>query len=541
MKAWMVVVAFAFGCRPEAAPDEADDTDVAAAGPCAALGLTAVPFQSEGSGAQRWDLAPDFTVPDQNGDWTLSSAWTGCDTYVFISDGYTTTDGQPLWAEGDVDKLLKRSAPNVHYFFVSQQSGKSAVDERVTLITGEVEAALAKLDPGDAPGQAGWWTGRVHIVQKGSGALGFVGKQVEEMGGGGSLGFAIDRTQHLRGIGSLADNRRYDASQEWPFLDNLSFYAYESIFYNWEVERDARLTALQNPVTVTLWEDEVLAQYADTTVELPSAEQMATFDTFLIELSALCPDLTVGEAVNNCGAWDYIGNVYVQEAGTGAWLELSRFITPYHREQGYVLDASALLPLIAQGGSRTFRYSFAPEWNTQPTLTTMTFWFADQGTGQRPREVYPLFTGGAFGPDYNGARPPITLPLSADASKVAVWSLITGHGSSAGDQCAEFCDHQHEVTVGGHSELLAFPEVDDDQGCLAKVDQGVVPNQWGTWWFGRGGWCPGQAVDPWQVDVTAWATPGQDVTVGYRGLFRGEPPTVSSGDISMTSWLVVYQ
>lgn len=37
-----------------------------------------------------------------------------------------------------------------------------------------------------------------------------------------------------------------------------------------------------------------------------------------------------------------------------------------------------------------------------------------------------------------------------------------------------------------------------------KVHLGVVPNQYGTWPYGRAGWCPGQQVEWWEVDVTKW-------------------------------------
>lgn len=43
------------------------------------------------------------------------------------------------------------------------------------------------------------------------------------------------------------------------------------------------------------------------------------------------------------------------------------------------------------------------------------------------------------------------------------------------------------------------------RGAAAQVSFGVVPNQYGTWPFGRAGWCPGQHVDWWEVDVTQWS------------------------------------
>lgn len=48
----------------------------------------------------------------------------------------------------------------------------------------------------------------------------------------------------------------------------------------------------------------------------------------------------------------------------------------------------------------------------------------------------------------------------------------------------------------------------------------MVPNQFGTWPFGRSGWCPGLDVAPWVVDVTEALVSGEN-ELTYRGLFQG--------------------
>jgi hypothetical protein len=78
-------------------------------------------------------------------------------------------------------------------------------------------------------------------------------------------------------------------------------------------------------------------------------------------------------------------------------------------------------------------------------------------------------------------------------------------------------------------------------GCVDRVDQGMTPNQWGTWWFGRGGWCPGMQVEPYVVDVTADVPGGAPVTVSYRGLYNGRAPQDGEGNIHLLSYLVVYR
>lgn len=50
-----------------------------------------------------------------------------------------------------------------------------------------------------------------------------------------------------------------------------------------------------------------------------------------------------------------------------------------------------------------------------------------------------------------------------------------------------------------------------------------MPNEHGTWQYGRNGWCDGQKVKPWVVDVTKDLIPGPEATntIEYRGLYQG--------------------
>ncbi len=82
--------------------------------------------------------------------------------------------------------------------------------------------------------------------------------------------------------------------------------------------------------------------------------------------------------------------------------------------------------------------------------------------------------------------------------------------------------------------------------CL-QVPNGTVPNQHGTWLYGRAGWCPGGAVQPWLVDVTGeLRRPGEgENVVTYKGLYEGADPVIgpnaTAGYIMMTSQIVFYQ
>lgn len=490
----------------------------------------ATPWDAVGPyGRHRRDLAEDFTVPlDDGSDWTLSERWTGCETLVFVSDAIARSeaDPTPAWT-GDLAGLVDRSPDNVHYFFVTTASGSDA-DAAVAAVAAERDQVVRDL----GKKQAEWWGERLHVVAKPANRIGWVGEQLESPIGAGA--FAIDRRQRVRGVGSLADVARYDPSLSWPWENNLAYLAHDVAAY--EVEAASR-DALAPDATVVPWlTGEVVEQLVEGDVELPPLDR---YDTLEIEVEMGCPDPELGE-FGNCGAWDYLAGLSVQ-GDDGEWIELARFITTYHREARWVVDASPMLPLLQPGGTRRLKWEWAPYWNVQPTATTLSLRLSDRGTGRVPATATRVATGGPFGSAYNDGRTPVDVALPADTVAAELVVIVTGHGAGTGT-CAEFCDHQHEFTVGGSVYTVEFPEAGTDAGCAeAGVERQMTPNQWGTWWFGRGGWCPGQPVVPAVFDVTADGTPGSPLSVAYRGLYRDDTPLDGSGDILLNAWLVTYR
>jgi hypothetical protein len=361
----------------------------------------------------------------------------------------------------------------------------------------------------------------------------------------------------------------------WPWEANLAFAANEAIYMNSQADLRARLDA-EKVTEVTLWGGEVLDQgFAEKDVTLPFAEEMAKFDTLEIEVTQTCPDPESNEFANNCGAWDYLAYLFVfpegaspsQDGGVGdnnrdpRFIELGRFITSYHRESHWVVDATPMLVLLKNGDTRHFRWEWAPSWNKQPTGTKVTLRFSNQNKGYKPTELVPLYQwveGRKFNSQYNVGIEPKDVPIPSDAKRVELWSIVTGHGQDR-NQCAEFCNHQHEFTINGEPHTLEFPDTggtkESQDKCVGHQTNGMVPNQAGTWWFGRGGWCPGQQVDPWTVDLTANVKSNGKASVSYRGLFNDAPPTLppvepgpdggmpedKTGRIDLDSYLVIYR
>jgi hypothetical protein len=502
---------------------------------CVDLGLPSKAFVDDDAGTTRGAIGGDFEVPLLDGTtFSFRARYSGCETYVFLPDTLIENEltNDSIW-ERDLDDLIATSPRNVHYFFVSRRTDDAEAAASLSAMQGRVTEELAALAPADAA----HWSTRLHLVRDRAALL--EGWLPEVLDGVGRAGFAIDRDQRLRGVGFLADVNRYSNAlamqDKWPWSANMSYAAHEAHYMNAQEETDLRLAA-DGATVVNLWDGEILEQFEEIDLTLPSAAELAEFDTLEIEVESRCPledELEFG----NCGAWDYLAIFSVYEGETR--FEIARFITSYHRETRWVVDASSLLPLIAEGGTRRFRWDFAPEWNTQPTRTRFDLRFSNQGKATRPATTELLWTGGPFNSAYNATREPVTRTVPAGTTKTEVVSIITGHGAAT-NQCSEFCNHQHRLVANGEPFLREFPEAGTEEGCIAQVSGLMVPNQGGTWWFGRGGWCPGQQVTPWIVDLTSLAAPGEDLTISYEGLFGDATPPDDAGDILLSTYLVFH-
>ncbi len=599
----------------DTAPTSADaPTDGAETGPtaCSVAGLTPTSFAAGPYGAHRGDLADEVSLPLTDGStWSLKDQWTGCESYVFLTDLTTisSTNSNPAWGVAkDLAALVTKSPKNVHYFFVSAASSTATANTNIANQDKAINAYLATLSGAN---QA-FWKSHLHVVAKDIRSLGawFSTPVLTYM----QFGFAIDPRQHIRAVGTLADVTRPDGS--W-FANNIAYAASEADYMNADAIASNALDA-ESGLTVTVFDEgishlnadgtvstsAVLSQWAETDTVLPSAAQIAGYDTLEVEVTQRCPKADTNELASNCGAWDYIAFLGVAPLGApggdagpdasgdaradadadgggsdasadagasdasadaGAsdasaesgsdggdaatpplptatpGVEIARFITSYHRETHWVVDATPMLTELQSGGSRHFHWEFAPPWNVQPTWTKLSLHFSNKKKPARPTQAIPLFTGGPFDSKYNTIHPPVTATIPATAKRVEIWAVITGHGGDSTTNCAEFCDHQHQFTVGSTVYAHEFAMAGTETGCVVDTANLMTPNQGGTWWYGRGGWCPGAPVVPWSVDVTKDAVPGTSVTVSYKGLLGGATPPDGTGNIDMNSYLVVYE
>lgn len=231
----------------------------------------------------------------------------------------------------------------------------------------------------------------------------------------------------------------------------------------------------------------------------------------------------------------------------GCTLEFARWITSYHREGRWVSDITPSLVYLKQGGKQRINFNAA-----NIPMADMSLRFQKRGSALRPAKIIDLFGGGPFYQDYNKKYVPQKVEIPKETKKVELYAFITGHGYGTElDNCAEFCNHTHHYTVNGKPYGHDNPVAGVFMGCAETVDKdGNVPTQFGTWYLGRGGWCPGQDVKPYRVDITKDAVIGGENVFTYKGLFKGadyvpkpnpKPQGGFGASINMRTWLVLYQ
>lgn len=507
-----------------------DDTaDTAPADLCDALGLTRRPLLAEGAfGDARRDLADDFTLSTVDGDWSFFEQYTGCETYVFVTDRMPTSplDSSPIVHDVDgLVELLEKSPANARYFFLTYQSDTAAW---ATEMTDDLAEALSLVDADVAEALAD----RLHVVDE-------VATGVEPWVADALLypteGFAIDRFQRLRELGSLADVNRYDATLnaagQWPWRDNVAYVAHMPQIFNHESDLDDDAADL-DPIYV-LYDDPVWLTGNDTwDVTFPDAATMAATDTLLVDLEHRCDPAQM--EYGNCDAWDAIQTLYLCQPDNPDTcdIELARYITTYHREGRWLADASQLLPYLVDGGTK--RLHLAGIRGGHYITLRLLLGARDGGA---PLSIEPLWTGGSFNADYDANHPPITVDVPAEATRAFLNVNVTGHGFGTGDNCAEFCGHEHHFTIGDTTWTADNWEVYDTEGCLKQIGDGAVPNQYGTWWYGRSSWCPGMQVEPWVFEITDAITPGQPVTITYTT----NEGFVTGGNIELRSYVAFWK
>ncbi|XP_068179668.1 uncharacterized protein si:dkey-256h2.1 [Antennarius striatus] len=347
------------------------------------------------------------------------------------------------------------------------------------------------------------------------------------------------------------DHRGALAETGWFLYPTFSFLNWQAQWFDFAADLWIRL---QTPAEVVPVFDKVQMQGkngAVATVLMPPG--LGEFNTLELDAALSCPE----KRDASCAHWDHTVQLFVccDPLGPFCNMELGRWITAFRRGIGHWLtDVSPLLPLL-DGDKCTLTMKTVP-W-AMPWIVSLNLRFSignQTAVGNdtrydaeelRPFSVMSLYSGGTFDKDYNSRYKPIVFSVPPSTKKVELYAVITAHGSDD-NNCGEFCVTSHNFLFNNaFNNSLVFDSAGTSLGCTALVKEGAVPNEHGTWLYGRGGWCDGLQVNPWRTDITNQLdTDGsKSNNVLYFGLFDGHDPNPSRdpGYIIMSSFLIFYK
>jgi len=302
------------------------------------------------------------------------------------------------------------------------------------------------------------------------------------------------------------------------------------------------------------------------TVNLPvgSVPWHQRFEAAHLDFSLSCEDARDV----SCPQWDHVITLLGCCSAAGescdaqrTGVEMGRWITTFGRGVGHwSTDITPIMPLIfgSDGGQSfttcnftVFTVPWAGNNGKIPWRATLDLRFSHPLPVPNPplrpasvlqawpgvstsahNGVYSLFEWIAFNQTYETHFPTFSFQVPEDTAATKLMVVLSGHGND-NHGCGEFCTTSHHFVINDDVALAKIKhnnDPDDSQlGCADTVGSlGTTPNEYGTWLYGRDGWCDGRPVYPWVADISDQVDGTRTNTLNYQGLFNGTIPDPSS-------------
>ena len=389
------------------------------------------------------------------------------------------------------------------------------------------------------------WKEHIHYINARSTELdNWIGEAIN-----GKIGFSIDCFQRIREIGYLGNPANFTGTY-------MSYLAHEAHYFNYELDVFSTSNESTFDEVVIFNEDIYTGGWAATIsqeVSLPSDMALDNYSKMEVELLRGCPDADENYSDAGCDEYDRIAHLYICELDNTDCKEIARWITPFGRQPHHLTDITPFISSLRPGGNKLFKFQESGWPNSLITLKLRLHnGIPENGS---PKEIIPIWNGTVqFNPNYDDNRPPQVFNVPGNATKVEFVAYLTGHGwGSAGCfNCCEFCNSKHIFSVNGgvYEFERAHPNASSSTHCMQPetIAQGVIPNQGGTWGYGRAGWCPGMDVHPYITDISDYVSIGDDNVIDYSacrvsGNSCFTPPTCNGDgycpEIAFSSYIII--
>ena len=472
------------------------------------------------------DYACDFTLPLDKGEWNFAENYSKDENYLFVFYRGLNSTSKKIWTTR-LYNLFDRSPENVHYFFLVDTEKSDLAEEKAQIIKDSVSDAYDMVGNSDI-------LKKIHIVSRPASET---DPWITELlkNNKSDFFFGIDRTRKLRKGGSFSS---WNSSDLPPELDNLykeaEYYDHEKQTSDFIEENSASSVVFKGldavPFDEEGWTKDLFFE--------TDFEGLSKNGELYIRLDQECDDPKKCE-------WDRLERLFLcDETGEKCETEIGRWITTYGRSGKWLTDITLLKPLFEKNGKYKFKFTVDGDYY----VNTLSFYFVEKEASS-VKALIPLFNQREqFDETYNSHFEPVTFENSGDIKKAVIAAYITGHGNgSEAANCAEFCQFESVFTVNGKKFEIDFENAGTSDGCFEEVKNGVVPNQYGSWPYGRAGWCPGQDVKLIEIDITEALVSGEN-TFSYAAYLNGEiyKPVVTDesgyrAEIYLSSFLSLYK
>tara|TARA_S200000501_G_scaffold374910_1_gene425557 strand:- start:1024 stop:2787 length:1764 start_codon:yes stop_codon:yes gene_type:complete len=477
----------------------------------------------------------------QNPEWNLEQNWTGNESYIFIHFDANVSSSSALWGSSTREQLLTTSPNNVHYFFISNRTQYESDMVQMKEIYDEILEEFSLEDQNH-------WNNHLHFINEKTSNLNNWLSTVLT----GKFALAIDSFQQIREIGYLGNPATFSGTY-------IHYLAHEALYFDYENNTFSETNNSYNEITIFEREHYTggWAASISQVFDVPNQQELSQYNKMEVELLRGCPDANMNYSDAGCDDYDRIARLYFCDLDGSNCYEIAKWITPFDRQPHSLTDISPFLSILRSNENEQKILKFQESGWPNSLLTIKLRLYNGVNENGYAQAIYPLWNNTVqFNPDYEENRPAQVFSVPSNATKVEFVSYISGHGwGSAGCfNCCEFCNSRHVFSINGgvYEFNQSFPNASSNTHCMDPgtiQTTGVIPNQYGTWGYGRAGWCPGRDVKPFIMDITEHIIAGDDNVIDYNacrvsGNSCVSPPTCAGDgycpEIAMSSYIIIY-